>query len=357
MSTTKQSSRLRHLLALAAVAGLIAAGCGNSSNTSTPSTTAGSGDKVEIAGVPGVTGDVIKYSAIGTNSNNPLGTCVLDCYVQGIKSYFDWRNSEGGVDGRKLELSTVLDDELSKNQEKALEVISANDTFGTFSATQVVEWLGRPGQRGHPHLRVGHRHGGDVGPPRDLRQNAPVCGTCTSRQSAFIAREAGAKKIATLGYGVSENSKDCANATAKSIKNYCGRHRRRRGRVHQRRPGLRPAQRHRARGHGHEGRRGRLVIDLHRPQRHEDASPRSSSARAWTTSSSTTPTPTTRTSWPRPATSSRATTSAWGSVPFEADDAGSELAPVPGVDEQERLPRDRVRHGRLDQRRHGLRRA
>ncbi len=66
---------------------------------------------------------------MGTNSNNPLGTCVLDCFSDGIQAYFDFRNSTGGVWGRKLVLAKKVDDELSKNQEKALEVVSANDTF------------------------------------------------------------------------------------------------------------------------------------------------------------------------------------------------------------------------------------
>ena len=219
MSISRRQFRLRHLLAAVTVLAVVAVACGNSDNkaTTTPST---SGEKVDVTGVPGVTSDAINYAAIGTNSNNPLGTCVLDCYVQGIKSYFDWRNSEGGVDGRQLELTTVLDDELSKNQEKALEVISANDTFGTFSATQVSSGWGDLAAAGIPTYVWGIDMVAMSGHPEIFGQNPPVCGTCTSRQTAFIAREAGAKKIATLGYGVSQNSKDCANAQAKSIETY-----------------------------------------------------------------------------------------------------------------------------------------
>lgn len=85
---------------------------------------------VKITGVPGVTDSEIKFAAFGTNSNNPLGTCVLDCYVDGVKAYFAWRNSEGGIYGRKLVLDKVLDDELGKNQQRALEILSAKDSFG-----------------------------------------------------------------------------------------------------------------------------------------------------------------------------------------------------------------------------------
>jgi len=222
MSTMKPLFRLRRVLALVALLGLVAVGCSNSSSSSSPSTTSsGSGDKASVT-APGVTADAINFSAIGTNSNNPLGTCVLDCYTQGIKAYFDWRNSEGGVDGRKLELTKVIDDELSKNQEKALEVISANDTFGTFSATQVSSGWGDLANAGIPTYVWAIDFVAMSGHPQIFGQNAPVCGTCTSRQTAYIARQAGAKKIATLGYGVSQNSKDCANAQAKSIETYSG---------------------------------------------------------------------------------------------------------------------------------------
>ena len=59
-----------------------------------------------------MTDDEISYAAVGTQTGNPLGTCILDCYVDGIKAYFAFRNSEGGIFGRDLVLGEVLDDEL-----------------------------------------------------------------------------------------------------------------------------------------------------------------------------------------------------------------------------------------------------
>ena len=69
--------------------------------------------------------------------------------MTGIKAYFEWRNSEGGVHGRKLVLSTELDDELSKTS-KALEIVSANDTFATFSAAQVASGWAELAKAGIP---------------------------------------------------------------------------------------------------------------------------------------------------------------------------------------------------------------
>ena len=72
-----------------------------------------------------MTDDEISYAAIGTGENNPLGTCILDCYLDGIEAYFAFRNSEGGIFGRDLVVGEVLDDGLGQNQAKALEVISS----------------------------------------------------------------------------------------------------------------------------------------------------------------------------------------------------------------------------------------
>src|SRR5947209_4188498 len=116
-------ARLRRSVLLMMVVTLVVAACSNSSDKKP--TTAGSsgaasgstasgdlGQKVAISGVPGVSDSEIRYSSLGTNSNNPLGTCVLDCFDDGIKAYFDFRNSTGGIYGRKLVLSKTVDDEL-----------------------------------------------------------------------------------------------------------------------------------------------------------------------------------------------------------------------------------------------------
>ena len=87
-------SRHRGRAVVATLLLLGAAACGNSSgedeDTSPDTTEAGSGSTtggggegdrdtfVSISGVPGVTDDEIAYQVIGTQANNPLGTCILD---------------------------------------------------------------------------------------------------------------------------------------------------------------------------------------------------------------------------------------------------------------------------------------
>jgi len=59
----------------------VLAACGSDDDEAappdSPSTT--SDAVVPLPGVPGVTDTEIRFSAFGTKSNNPQGTCTLDC--------------------------------------------------------------------------------------------------------------------------------------------------------------------------------------------------------------------------------------------------------------------------------------
>ena len=207
--------------ALLLVVGLLLAGCSSSSGDNGASTTtSASGEKVSLTGVPGVSDDQIRFSAVGTNPSNPLGTCVLDCFLDGVNAYFDWRNSEGGIWGRQLVVSTVLDDELSKNQEQSLAIISANDTFATFSAPFVPTGWADLAAAGIPTYTLAINPPQAAGHPEIFGNNPVFCLGCTSRTAPYAVKLSGATKVASLGYGISENSKLCAEANAASVEKY-----------------------------------------------------------------------------------------------------------------------------------------
>lgn len=226
---TPPASTRRRLLALLAAGGLVLAGCGNSDDddVATPATTAGDSSSGTTAGdvvsldVPGVTDEEIRFAAFGTDSNNPLGTCNLACFVDGVEAYFAFRNSEGGVHGRQLTLSTVLDDELANNQQRALEILSADDTFGAFSATQIPSGWAEFASRGVP-LYVWAIHFAEMAGRDSVFGNSGVrCSTCTSRAPMYIAaEELGGTTVGLLAYGVSQASKDCAASNRSSVERY-----------------------------------------------------------------------------------------------------------------------------------------
>jgi ABC-type branched-subunit amino acid transport system substrate-binding protein len=219
-------SRRRRLAAIVVLATLVLAACGNSGDdddsasgsTNTTAKSSDSSSNVKLTGVPGVTDTEIRFSSFGTNSNNPLGTCVLKCYDEGVKAYFAYRNDQGGIYGRKLVLSKELDDELAKNQQRALEIISANDTFASFSATQIASGWADMAKNGIPLYTWNIFAEGRQ--PSVFGYTGAICFDCTTRTPAYVTKLVGAKKVASLGYGISENSKQAAQSVAKGLDMY-----------------------------------------------------------------------------------------------------------------------------------------
>jgi hypothetical protein len=213
-------------LSVLAVSGLVAAACSNSGDdageTTADESEATAHEAVPLGDVPGVTDDEIRFAAFGTRTNNPTGACVLDCYVDGIEAYFAFRNSEGGVHGRDLVLSEALDDALSENQERALEIVSADDAFAAFSATQLASGWHDIADAGIP-LYVWGIHSVEMnGQEGIFASNGVICGTCTARSTPYAGTLVDATSVGVLGYGVSQASKDCANAQARSVERYAG---------------------------------------------------------------------------------------------------------------------------------------
>jgi ABC-type branched-subunit amino acid transport system substrate-binding protein len=213
----------RRCAAVFALVLLVAAACGSDDDDgekSSPTTSKSSGENVHLEGVPGVTDTEINFAVIGTKANNPLGTCILDCYLSGVRAHFAFRNDEGGIYGRDLVVSKVLDDELTKNQVRAKEIISANDVFAGFQATLYASGWADLDEAGMPTFSWGIHFNEANGRESIFNTNAMNCGTCTGRLVPYAAASVKAKRAASLGYGVSQNSKDCANAVANSYREY-----------------------------------------------------------------------------------------------------------------------------------------
>lgn len=211
---------------------LLVAACGNStkdaSSTSgnpkvTPGLPGGPEHRDEFKerpGVPGVSDEEISFDVVGTKTNNPLGTCIVDCYRQGIAAYFAYRNSEGGIYGRKLVVGDVLDDELGQNQQRSLDVISGNDSFGVFEATLLATGWGDLDQAGIPTYAWGINSTEAANRAHIFPSLVVRCADCPRPSVPYVAKQVGAHKAASIGYGVSENSKVCANAVAEAFDLY-----------------------------------------------------------------------------------------------------------------------------------------
>jgi hypothetical protein len=212
---------------------LVAAACGNSGDDASPTTTGGPDTSaatdggeaardtfVSLSGVPGVTDDEITFAAVGTRTGNPLGNCVLDCYVDGIEAYFAFRNSEGGIFGRDLVLGQALDDAVSQNQAKSLEVISSDESFGAFQATLLAGGWGDLDAAGVPTYTWGISASQAASRPHVFPSIAVRCADCTGRAVPYAVQLAGAKKVASLGYGIDDSSKTCTQSVADAVELY-----------------------------------------------------------------------------------------------------------------------------------------
>jgi hypothetical protein len=227
-------SRSRRAIAALSILVLVVSACGNSGDDDDARTgaTADGGDDggpsgeeerdtfVEITGVPGVTDDEIGYAVIGTKSGNPLGTCIFDCYLDGIEAYFAFRNSEGGIFGRDLVVSQELDDGLANNQARSLEVVSGDDAFGAFQATLIASGYGDLDAAGIPTYGWGIHATEAAGRQAIFPSTVIRCSDCLGKTIPWEVKETGATRVAALGYGVSENSKVCTNTIADAIELY-----------------------------------------------------------------------------------------------------------------------------------------
>ncbi len=175
---------------------------------------------VAIEGVPGVSDDEISVAVVGIREFNPLGTCILDCYITGVQAYFDYINDGGGIYGRDLVIGEEHDDQLFANQQAALEIISDNKSFASFQATLNASGWGDLHEAGIPSFTWNIHSTESVDRDTIFGHFAVGCPTCSQRAVPWLVSISGASKVATLGYGLSENSQVCANALAYSVELY-----------------------------------------------------------------------------------------------------------------------------------------
>lgn len=196
---------------------------GSTDSTAAPTTDGATGDRdtfVALEGVPGVTDDEIQYASIAVKANNPLGIDVMDAFNAGIEAYFAWRNDEGGIYGRQLVLADKIDDEFGLNQQKALELIGAENRFGAFVATLLFTGSGDLNDAGVPTYVWNISPTEFANRPALFGQAGAGCVGCTSRATPYLASLSGATKVAAIGYGASENSKVCTDSQVASYELY-----------------------------------------------------------------------------------------------------------------------------------------
>jgi ABC-type branched-subunit amino acid transport system substrate-binding protein len=217
----------KRLLAATVACGLLVAACGNSgddaaSNTTTagnsPGTTAAADfDKHVPVDAPGVSDTEISVAVI-TAATNPLGGHYKELQ-DGIQAYFDKINDSGGLYGRELKVGTVRDDKFTQNQSEVKASLAQDNAFATFVATAIFTGANDLAAKNQPTF-IWNINPEFAGKPNMFANVGALCFTCTGQFLPWLATQNDFKSVGILAYGVSDQSKQCADGAKASFEKF-----------------------------------------------------------------------------------------------------------------------------------------
>jgi ABC-type branched-subunit amino acid transport system substrate-binding protein len=200
------------VIAVLLVLGVMAAACGNSSDSEEGKKTTG-----VTVDQPGVTDTEIRVSGIASVTN-PLGTDYGAAF-DGVEAYFEMVNSEGGIHGRKLRLTNKRDDQLGNALTEAQGLIAQDNAFAAipiaellFTGAKVLADANIPTFGWNVNQEW-------TGPENFFEQEGALCFDCPGVGLPWLAKELGKTKIGLLAYNVPQSS-DCAKGVDASFKMY-----------------------------------------------------------------------------------------------------------------------------------------
>jgi branched-chain amino acid transport system substrate-binding protein len=195
-------------LAIAALA-LLAAGCSNASNGG-----GGGGG----SGAPGVTSNSITVGSLAALSG-PLSAGFGDI-TYGVKAYFDMVNAQGGVDGRKIILGKVADDQgnATTDEIQARNLVVQDHVFAVVGVgTPFFEAGPYLASKGTPTFGYLVEGGWDKYPNLFGAYGSVLYYGGNGGALTFVARQIHAQSVAVLSYGFVATSKDACQAGASQL--------------------------------------------------------------------------------------------------------------------------------------------
>jgi len=203
------------------------AACGNSSSSKPQATGGTTGTTASAASLnendpvhaPGVTSDTIQVATV-TSKTNILGGTYGDLPA-GVQSYFDYMNSTGGIYGRKLKIAKNRDDQMGQNQQQVSASLSNDNAFATFMATPTMSAQGVAQlEAKHQPTFIWNINPEMIGHHNVFGSLGALCLSCYGMGAPFLAQENHFTKVAVLGYGVNDSSKQCAESVRLSFTKY-----------------------------------------------------------------------------------------------------------------------------------------
>jgi branched-chain amino acid transport system substrate-binding protein len=185
---------------------LLLAGCSNASNN--PST-------ANTSTAPGVTATQINVGALATLSTGIAADFAP--IVPGVQAYFDMVNAHGGVDGRRLVLSHVLDDggnpttdlDLARTlvqQDHVFAIVGVATAF--FGAAPFLV------QSGTPTFGYATENNWTPAPNLFAAYGSVLVYSSTTPDFVFVAKRLHATSAAVIAYDVPQSSDECQGAAS-----------------------------------------------------------------------------------------------------------------------------------------------
>ncbi len=197
--------------ALVSVAAVLIAGCSNA--PSSPGSSSSSGSSA-----PGVSAHQVSVGAVATLSGGLAADFAP--IVPGVRAYFDMVNAEGGVNGRKVVLSKVLDDGTVNNDAVTRTLIQQDHVFALVGEATAF-FTGQPFlvQSGTPTFGFATENDWTPAPNLFAAYGSVIDYATTEPFFPYIAHQVGAHVAAVVAYGVPQSADECS-AAVKALQEY-----------------------------------------------------------------------------------------------------------------------------------------
>jgi ABC-type branched-subunit amino acid transport system substrate-binding protein len=206
----------RRLVALSALVVVVGA-CGNASS-SPQSGSGGSASAQTTVDQPGVTKDTIRVGGV-SSTTNALNAPYGDIF-KGVKAYFAMVNSKGGIDGRKLEVTSERDDQMVNNLREVQALLNQDNVFAAVGMNTLIDFsAGSKALEAAGIPTFGWNINSDWNKSNLFGNSGALCIGCVGVEVPWMAKQLGKKTVGVLAYNV-DNSKNCAEGVKKSFEKY-----------------------------------------------------------------------------------------------------------------------------------------
>ncbi len=163
---------------------------------------------------PGVTADTIRVGGVASITN-ALQAPYGDIF-KGVKAYFAMVNSEGGIYGRRLEVVSERDDQMTQNLRETQALLTEDNVFAAVGLATIFDFSGATELEKAGIPSFGWNINADWNKPNLFGNVGALCLGCSGVEAPWIARQLHRTTVGVLAYNV-DDSKKCAEGLKKSF--------------------------------------------------------------------------------------------------------------------------------------------